>query len=240
MTKIITPNRAEIAQTGLIPEGYLLIQDTMPLKVVKKNNIVTEDRNGVSRNVLRLTGIFQRANTKNANGRVYPMPVLESAIKEIQEAVTSRRCMGEFDHPEDAKIHLDNVSHLITKIWMENKVCYGEIEVLADMPKGSMLKTLIDSNVEIGISSRGIGDMEISKIDEEECYEVQPGFTLVTWDIVAEPSVTGTRLTVLESLRMKRMNKLKLKESTKNKKRRMTGKQIIERNILKELHNNLF
>jgi hypothetical protein len=101
----------------------------------------------------------------------------------------------------DAKIHLDRVSHLVTKLWMENKKVYGELEVLSDMPCGKILLALVEAQIVPCISSRGIGDMSPTVIEgtNEEGYDVLPGFRFVTWDIVAEPSVTEAQLSVLES-----------------------------------------
>jgi len=225
-------DRALVAETGAIPDGFKLIRDVMPLKIVDSKQVMKESAGEESIPVMRLTGVFQKADEKNANGRVYPLSVLTKAVEDLQEAITERRVMGEFDHPPDAKIHLENVSHLITRIWMEGKTCMGELEVLERMPKGAMLKALIESNVQVGISSRGIGDMEMKENDGEECYEVQPGFTLVTWDSVAEPSVSGTQLMVLESLARKKM--------MKSRKKRLSGKQITERKIITEVHNMLW
>jgi hypothetical protein len=182
--------------------------------------------------VLRLTGVFQRADEKNANGRIYPMGVLKKAVEDLQESLESRRVLGELDHASDAKIHLENVSHLITRVWMENKTCYGELEVLERTPKGNILKSLIESKVQVGISSRGIGDMEMRENDGEECYEVKPGYVVVTWDAVAEPSVTGARLSILESLAREKISEAK--------KKRLSGKQIMERKIITQLHNMLW
>jgi len=183
---------------GLMTDS--VIQDAMPLKVVDVSRIISEDDAGVSRPALRLTGIFQRADDINTNGRVYPLGVLKEAVESIQDQINGRAIMGEFDHPKDAKIHMDRVSHLLTKLWLEGKIVYGQIEVLEEMPCGKMLKVLIESNVQVSVSSRGVGDMKTKGLEEgKEAYEVLPGYQLVTFDAVAEPSVTGTQLSVMES-----------------------------------------
>ena len=125
-------NRNAIAQTGQIPPGLQLFQDDYPLEIVDTKKIMSESVNGTKVPVMRLTGVFQRADEKNANGRIYPAGVLKQAIEDMQESVKGRRVLGEYDHPTDAKIHMERVSHLITKLWMEGKVVYGEIEVLND------------------------------------------------------------------------------------------------------------
>jgi hypothetical protein len=114
----------------------------------------------------------------------------------------------------DAKIHMERVSHLITKLWIENKTVYGQIEVINDSrcPCGSMLSCYIDRGIQIGISSRGVGDMEVTMNEGEESYTVQPGFKFITFDAVAEPSVKGTQLQKLEeSINRKKVSAKELK-----------------------------
>jgi hypothetical protein len=191
-------NRSVIANTGVIPNGSGgLITDVCPLEIVDTKKTISESVKGGTP-AIRVTGIFQRCDQINANGRVYPSGVLSNAIDSIREDIQKRRVLGEFDHPSDAKIHLDRVSHVLTKLWMEGKIVYGELEVLEDMPCGGMLKTLLEHTT-IGISSRGVGDMQTTMLEGEEIYEVQPGYKFVTFDAVAEPSVPGSYLAVMES-----------------------------------------
>jgi hypothetical protein len=169
----------------------------MPL-VVKKQAIV-ESKGMPGHRALMLAGQFQMAEKPNANQRIYEQAILSHAVKEIQEDVKARRVMGEFDHPPDAKIHLDRVSHLIVNLWEDGPAVYGELEIMEGTPMGSIAKTLIESGVQLGISSRGVGDMETTIREGEEFFRVLPGFTLITFDIVAEPSVKGSYLSIRES-----------------------------------------
>lgn len=178
-------------------KGQLLV-DTIPFKILRKERVMSEDIHGNSSPVLRIGGQFQRAGRPNANGRIYPLDVLAEAVERLQEDIKARRVMGEYDHPPDAKIHLDRVSHLITKLWMEGDVVFGEAEVLEKTLLGSQLKGLIESKVNIGISSRGVGDMETTIHENEEYYKVLPGYSFVTFDMVAEPSVHGSYMSVLQ------------------------------------------
>lgn len=197
-------NRGIIAETGQIPPGMQLIQDTFSFEVLDKKNAVMEDAHGRETPILRVTGLFQKGDTQNANGRVYPTSdVLGPAVRSIQEDVSGRSVMGEFDHPADAKIHLDRVSHLITKIWMEGAKVYGEAEILHGLPCGAALRGLFEHKVRVGISSRGVGDMEVGERNGQEIYRVMPGYAFVTWDAVAEPSVNGAILNIQESLNKK-------------------------------------
>lgn len=212
-------NRSIVSRTGELG-SHSLFQDSFPLKVMDAKSVISEDKHGNSKHVFRLTGQFQRAGKPNANGRIYPKNILEHAVREIQEDIKARRVLGEFDHPPDAKIHLDRVSHLITKLWMENDTVFGECEILENTIYGAQLKALIESNVCVGISSRGVGDMETTHFEGEEYYQVLPGYTFVTFDMVAEPSVHGSYMSVMESrnrlLGQKRPNQVNREQQVVN------------------------
>lgn len=137
---------------------------------------------------LKLLGIYQRSDTPNGNGRSYPKSVLASAIDKAKPVVEGRRMVGELDHPADAKVHLDKVSHIITKLDMnENGEVIGEAEVLGT-PAGVILKELLKGGVKLGISSRGFGS---TKAAAGGLQEVQDDYKLVTFDIVSDPSTPG-------------------------------------------------
>jgi hypothetical protein len=205
-------NRAMIAETGVIPAGMQLLRDTFPFEVIDKKDVVVEDANGHEVPVMRVTGLIQNGDTENANGRFYPTKdVLAPAVRSITEDVSKRAVMGEFDHPSDAKIHLDRVSHLMTKVWMDGRKVYGEAEVLHRLPLGAALRGLFEHKVRVGISSRGVGDMEVVEHNGHEVYRVMPGYAFVTWDAVAEPSVNGAVLNIQEGLtrRLRPLNQKK-------------------------------
>lgn len=177
-----------------------VIRDYFPLKVLKKDSIVAESANGGKRPVTRLVSLVQKSDTPNENGRIYPHEVMVESINAMQPAIKERMVLGELDHPEDAKIHTENAAILLTKLWMEGKSVYGQFEILEGMPKGQMVKALIEQDVRVCISSRGVGDLE-SYLNEDgnEFNRVLPGFKFVTFDAVNEPSVNGTQLNVMES-----------------------------------------
>ena len=219
-------SRSIVSKTGQVGPHQLL-QDSVPLKLVKAETVMLEDANG-KRPVMRLNGRFQFGGKPNSNGRIYGPDILNHAVSEMQDDVSSRRVLGEFDHPADAKIHLDRVSHLITKIWMEGNEVLGELEILDKTPCGLILKGLVESGVCIGISSRGVGDMEPTMMEGQEYFKVLPGFTFVTFDIVAEPSVQGSFLSVMES-RDRLLKDKKTQETLKSR----------EHDVLKAVHNIL-
>lgn len=190
-------NRGIVAQTGYVPEGQMFLQDVWPLKIIDTKKAITEGVGGREVPILRVKGLFQLGDRTNANGRVYRTPILHEAVTAIQEDLQSRQVWGEFDHPPDAKIHLDRISHLITNIYMEGSSVIGEAEIIEDLPYGKQLATLLRHG-SIGISSRGIGDMEVREEGGQEVYYVTEGYRFVTWDAVAEPSVHGARLQIVE------------------------------------------
>ena len=223
-------NRGLVAQTGFIPEGRRFLQDTFPFEVLKTEEVLTEDIGGKARPMMRITGLVQEADIKNANGRVYPVGILRTAIEEIQPDIERRAVVGEYDHPADAKIHLDRLSHVMTKVWMEGSKVYGEAEILDNQPHGAMLRGLFESKIRVGMSSRGVGDMEVKEDNGEETFYVVPGFSIVTWDCVAEPSVNGAYLQICEN-RLKPLNKVLKKEVKKGIISKTAAEQVLVEEI---------
>jgi hypothetical protein len=133
-----------------------------------------------------MKGVLQKANTLNQNGRVYPIGVLAREVQNYQRFIEEGRALGELDHPDSSVVELKNVSHIIRAAHMDGDVCYGTLEVL-DTPNGRILKSLVESGVKIGISSRGVGSTK----SEGGHQIVQDDFQLICWDIVSEPSTPG-------------------------------------------------
>jgi hypothetical protein len=133
---------------------------------------------------LRFEGIYQRADEINKNKRRYPKSVLESNVEKLNETIENRGLYGELDHPSDSIVHLANASHLITKLWWEGNELHGQSEVL-NTPAGKVLKSLIESGVRVGISSRGVGN---GQVNEEGVLVIGDSYKLITFDCVADPS----------------------------------------------------
>ena len=130
---------------------------------------------------LYMKGIFIQGGVKNANERVYPVTEIESAVSTLNEQIQNGySVLGEVDHPDDLKINLDRVSHMITQMWMDGANGFGKLKILPT-PMGQLVKTMLESGVKLGVSSRGSGnvnDMD-GKVSD---------FEIVTVDIVAQPS----------------------------------------------------
>ena len=176
MSNLIRPSY-DIQTTG----SNMILTDVRPLIVENVDKVLTEaidpkDNKKKIFQALRVTGVFQEANSHNANSRIYPVDILKEAVQSIQHLIQARRVLGEFDHPADAKVHLDRASHLITKLWMEGNKVFGQAEVLDHLPYGNQLKGLIDHGVTVGISSRGVGDMESVMQEGRQFFRVLPGY----------------------------------------------------------------
>jgi hypothetical protein len=135
---------------------------------------------------LILTGIMQRCDKENGNGRVYGRKVLDREVQNYKKIVEDRRALGELDHPEDSVVNLKNVSHMVTSVWWDGDNVMGKVKVL-DTPSGKILQSLVNSGVKLGISSRGLG----STRKEGGKTIVEDDFQLICFDFVQEPSTPG-------------------------------------------------
>ena len=147
-------------------------------------DLLTEDeKRFVAGGGMILSGIMQKADTQNGNGRVYPHKVLMREVQNYKKLVKERRALGELDHPDDSVINLKNASHLVTKMWWDGNNVMGKIEVL-DTPSGQILKSLVKSGVKLGISSRGLGSVK----QQGGNTIVEDDFQLICFDMVSDPS----------------------------------------------------
>jgi hypothetical protein len=144
-------------------------------------NIVVESSGEGSAKSLYMKGIFIQGGVKNANERVYPVNEIDNAVDTLNKQVTEGySVLGEVDHPDDLKINLDRVSHMITSMWMDGPNGYGKLKILPT-PMGQLVTTMLESGVKLGVSSRGSGN--VNDIDGRVS-----DFEIITVDIVAQPS----------------------------------------------------
>jgi hypothetical protein len=130
---------------------------------------------------LYMEGVCIEGGVKNANERVYPVEEISRAVDSVNKQVhDGYSVLGEVDHPEDLKINLDRVSHCIDKMWMDGPAGYGKLRILPT-PMGQLVKTMLDSGVKLGVSSRGSGNVNDGNGRVSD-------FEIVTVDIVAQPS----------------------------------------------------
>tara|TARA_B100000886_G_scaffold248683_1_gene175174 strand:+ start:5352 stop:5942 length:591 start_codon:yes stop_codon:yes gene_type:complete len=134
---------------------------------------------------LFLKGICIQGGVRNANQRVYPVTEIGRAVETLNDQITGGySVLGEVDHPEGLNINLDRVSHMITEMWMDGPNGYGKLKVLPT-PMGNLVKTMLESGVKLGVSSRGSGNVTEDGSGQVSDYEI------ITVDVVAQPSAPG-------------------------------------------------
>jgi len=141
----------------------------------------SDDKDGKN---LHLKGIAIQGGIRNANQRIYPVDEIERAVKTLNDQIQNGySVLGEVDHPDDLKVNLDRVSHMITNMWMEGPNGYGKFKILPT-PMGNLIRTMLEAGVKLGVSSRGSGNVDdmSGKVSD---------FEIITVDIVAQPSAPG-------------------------------------------------
>jgi len=145
--------------------------------------VLERDEGSDGKKSLYLNGICIQGDIRNANQRVYSSQEIGRAVKTLNEQISGGySVLGEVDHPQDLKINLDRVSHMITKMWMDGPNGYGKLKILPT-PMGQLVQTMLESGVKLGVSSRGSGEVDNGG-------NVQ-GFEIITVDVVAQPSAPG-------------------------------------------------
>jgi len=145
------------------------------------NVVVEAAENSMGGKDLYMKGICIQGGVKNANERVYPVAEITDAVTTINEQIKNgNSVLGEVDHPDDLKINLDRVSHMIESMWMDGPNGYGKLKIL-ETPMGQLVKTMIEGGVKLGVSSRGSGNVSESSGQVAD-------FEIVTVDVVAQPS----------------------------------------------------
>jgi len=151
---------------------------------------ITESEDGKN---LYMSGLFIQGDVKNQNGRVYPKEEIQKAVKSVTERLSKgETVMGELDHPEELQINLDRVSHIITDMSCDDSNGLGKLKII-ETPMGNIAKALLQSGANLGVSSRGSGNVnESGRVSD---------FDIVTVDIVAQPSAPDAfPKTIYESL----------------------------------------
>ncbi len=139
---------------------------------------------------LYMKGICIQGDTKNANERVYPTGEIKTAVTALNEQINKGfSVLGEIDHPDDLKINLDRVSHMITEMWLDGPNGFGKLKILPT-PMGKIIETMLLADVKLGVSSRGSGNVDPVSGHVSD-------FEIVTVDVVAQPSAPGAYPTAI-------------------------------------------
>lgn len=141
-----------------------------------------------------LNGLFIQGAVKNHNGRIYPAEEISRAVDYINQRIKEHGPVaGELDHPEGMNINFDRVSHCITEMRMVGNDGHGRIRIM-NQGLGLIAKGTAEMGVNIGVSSRGLGNVDnLGEVSE---------FDIVTIDLVINPSAPNAypKLTLGESV----------------------------------------
>ena len=169
-----------------------VIVDYIPFSITPQQiNEAMKENNGK----LVVKGVLQRAEAKNQNGRVYPREILVRESKKYDENfVKQNRALGELDHPDSSVVNLQNVSHNVKEMHFEGDNLVGTVEILTT-PSGNILKELFKNGIKLGISSRGLGSVEmVREANGDTVSKVGDDFELIAFDFVSNPSTHGAFL----------------------------------------------
>ena len=157
-----------------------LIREHLSLDNARMEVLAEASADGQGKN-LYMKGIFVQGGVKNANQRVYPVQEISQAVDSVNKQLKEGySVLGELDHPDDLKINLDRVCHMITEMWMDGPNGFGKLKILPT-PMGKLVEAMLTSGVKLGVSSRGSGNVNESSGHVSD-------FEIVTVDIVAQPS----------------------------------------------------
>ena len=142
---------------------------------------------------LFMSGLFIQGDVQNQNGRVYPKGEIQRAVESVRTRLSKgETVLGELDHPEELQINLDRVSHIITDMHCDGSNGMGKLKII-DTPMGNIARALLKAGAQLGVSSRGSGNVnESGRVSD---------FDIITVDIVAQPSAPDAYpKTIYESL----------------------------------------
>ncbi len=158
-------------------------------------DFLIEEKNSSEPQKYYITGPYMMAEKQNQNGRVYK---LDEMVKEVgrylSEMVKTRRAIGEMNHPQSTEVNPVNACHLVTELKQNGNYFMGKSLIL-DTPMGQLLKSLVRDRIQMGISTRGLGNLA-----ESANGKMVSNFHLICLDVVHQPSVQNAMLeSVLES-----------------------------------------
>ena len=174
---------------------------------------------------LYMSGIFIQGGVKNQNQRVYPVDEIAKAVNSIKDRIDAGySVLGEADHPEDLTVNIDRVSHMIESMWMDGPNGYGKLKVLPT-PMGNIIKTLMESGVKLGVSSRGSGNVA----DDGNVKD----FDIITVDIVAQPSAPDAYPTAIYERAMMHKRRSTLMDVAESVQHDRRAQKFLKEEVLK-------
>jgi hypothetical protein len=142
-----------------------------------------------------ITGPYMMADKQNQNGRVYQLSEMVNEVgRYTNDMIKTRRAIGEMNHPQSTEVNPVNACHLVTELKQNGNYFMGKSLIL-DTPMGQLLKSLVKDKIQMGISTRGLGNLA-----ESTSGKLVSNFHLICLDVVHQPSVQNAMLeSILES-----------------------------------------
>lgn len=194
---------SKILQAGETGWGILQESDAGYISYEDNKTIISEGFEIKPNEPVLINCILQKWGVKNKNGRIYPKDVLMAQVDEYMTMVNGNSAMGEVNHPDSSIISVDNVSHMITKMWWgegdQENILYGQLKLIVSpgfvkygvcSMIGDKIVVYLQNKLKLGISSRGVGSLK--EVHGENL--VQNDFELIGFDLVSTPSTPGAYL----------------------------------------------
>ena len=138
----------------------LLIKEIVEDVQYLREDILNEEGEKTGKKNYFVEGIIMQGDIKNRNGRMYPKDVLAKEMKRYNETyVEKNRAYGELGHPAGPTVNLDRVSHMFTELKQDGSNIVGRAKIM-ETPMGKIVKSIMDENGTLGISSRGMGSIK--------------------------------------------------------------------------------
>ena len=203
MSKIFRLSEGRILQAGEYGFGILIEHDAGYVNTDLNPTMISEGFVLKPNEPVLINCILQKWGVKNKNGRVYPKDVLVPQVQSYQQLVDTNSAVSEADHPDSSIISLQNISHMITKMWWgkgeQSNVLFGQLKIIVSPGYikygvvsviGDKIVLYLQNKIKLGISSRGVGTLK--EVNGENM--VQNDFELIGFDLVATPSTPGAYL----------------------------------------------
>jgi hypothetical protein len=154
---------------------------------------------------LFLTGVIQRFDVLNKNGRVYSKDILLAEIENYNNVFVKGDCAwGELDHADSPIVSTKNICHIIKKIWVEGNAVKAKIQILNNA-NGDIVRSMVEAGGKPGISSRAVGSLEKKQFGNHGIVDfVGDDLQIICWDIVSEPSTPGAYMSLTEARELKK------------------------------------
>jgi hypothetical protein len=192
--------------------------------------LLSEEAADGSGKTMKLKGVCIEGGVRNANERVYPVSEISKAVDTINEQIkTGHSVLGEVDHPDDLKINLDRVSHMIENMWMDGPCGYGTLKILPT-PMGQLVKTMLESGVKLGVSSRGSGNVNDANGHVSD-------FEIVTVDVVAQPSAPNAYPTAIYEGLLNHTGGQRLLDMYKDPAKSNKAQRYVQNEVLRLIRN---